>query len=83
MIRSGSGEIGDKERSKNMQITRDQSPYIPSLPCKSHISKTMGVAFIGSYVFEDSIENGGEAVKPGFLWAQSYKVAEKIVHEGV
>jgi hypothetical protein len=50
---------------------------------KSHINKTMGVAFV-AFAFEDSIENGGKAVKLDFpLWCQPYKVAEKLVGEGV
>jgi hypothetical protein len=49
---------------------------------KSHINKTMGLAFV-AFAFEDSIENGGKAVKLDFLRCQSYKVAEKMVKEGV
>jgi hypothetical protein len=49
---------------------------------KSHINKTMGVAFL-AFAFEDRIENGGKAVKLDFLQCQSYKVAEKLVREGV
>jgi hypothetical protein len=42
----------------------------------------MGMAFF-AFAFEDSIENGGKAVKLDFLWCQSYKVAKKLVREGV
>jgi hypothetical protein len=49
---------------------------------KSHIAKTMGVAFT-AFAFEDSIENGGEAVKLGFFCAQSFKVAKKLVRKSV
>jgi hypothetical protein len=38
---------------------------------KSHINKTMGVAFV-AFAFEDSIENGGKAVRLDFLGCQSY-----------
>jgi hypothetical protein len=41
----------------------------------------MGVAF-DVFAFEDSIENGGKAVKLDFLWCQSYKVEEKLVRDG-
>jgi hypothetical protein len=37
---------------------------------KSHINKTMGVAFV-AFAFEDSVENGGKAVKLDFLRCQS------------
>ena len=47
---------------------------------KSHINKTMGVAFTG-YAFEDQMENGGGGVKLGFFRAQSYKVAKRKVKE--
>ena len=33
---------------------------------RSHINKTMGIAFI-SFAFENSIENGGDAVKLAFI----------------
>jgi hypothetical protein len=49
---------------------------------KSHIAKTMGVAFT-AFAFEDSIENGGDAIKLGFFRAQSFKVAQKMVKESV
>lgn len=49
---------------------------------RNHINKCMGVAFT-ALAFEDSLENGGEAVKLGFFRAQSYKVAEKMVRESV
>ena len=48
---------------------------------KSHINKTMGVAFV-CFAFEDCIENGGVAMKLEFLRAQSHKVAERQVREG-
>ena len=49
---------------------------------KSHIAKTMGVAFT-AFAFEDNIENGGNAIKLGFFRAQSFKVAQKMVRESV
>jgi hypothetical protein len=49
---------------------------------KSHINKMMGVSF-AAFAFEDSIENGGKAVKLDFFQCQLYKVAEKLVREGV
>jgi hypothetical protein len=49
---------------------------------KSHISKTMGMAFT-AFAFKDSIENGGEAIKLGFFNTQSYKVAQQMVRESV
>ena len=36
-----------------------------------------------AFAFEDCIENGGEAIKLGMFRAQSFKVAEKEVREGV
>ena len=42
----------------------------------------MLTAFSG-FAFEDSMENGGEAVKLGIFRAQSYKVAKKLVRESV
>ena len=36
-----------------------------------------------AYAFDDNIENGGEIVKLGMFRAQSYKLAEKEVREGV
>ena len=47
---------------------------------RNHINKVMLTAFT-AFAFEDSIENGGEAVKLGIFCAQSYKVAEKEVRE--
>jgi len=50
---------------------------------KSHISKTMGVAFT-AFAFEDNIENGGKAIKLGFFFcALSYKITQKMVQESV
>ena len=49
---------------------------------RNHINKVMMTAFTG-LAFEDNIENGGEAIKLGLFRAQSYKVAEKEVREGV
>jgi hypothetical protein len=42
----------------------------------------MGIAFM-ALAFEDTIENGGEAIKLGFFRAQSYKVAKKLVRQSV
>ena len=49
---------------------------------KNHINKCMAVAFVG-YAFEDNMENGGEAFKLEFLRAQSHKVVEKEIREGI
>ena len=43
---------------------------------KSHINKTMGIAFTG-FAFEDCIENGGTAVKLDFVRAQGFKIADR------
>jgi hypothetical protein len=42
----------------------------------------MTIGFV-AFAFQDSINNGGEAVKLGFLQVQSYKVAKQTVWEGV
>ena len=49
---------------------------------KNHINKCMGVAFVG-YAFEDNMENGGHGIKLEFLRAQSHKVVEKEIREGI
>ena len=49
---------------------------------RNHINKVMLTCFSG-FAFEDSIENGGIAVKLGYFSAQSFKVAEKTVRESV
>ena len=43
---------------------------------KSHINKTMGIEFT-DFAFENSIENGGEAVKLAFIRAQPNKISQK------
>jgi len=43
---------------------------------KNHISKTMGIAFV-AFAFDDTIENGGTAVKVRFERAQSNKIARR------
>ena len=43
---------------------------------KSHINKTMGIEFT-AFAFDNSIENGAEAVKLEFICAQSNKIAHK------
>ena len=43
---------------------------------KCHIAKTMGIAVVGM-AFEDSLENGGTAIKMFFHRAQSAKVVGK------
>ena len=48
----------------------------------SHINKAMITNFT-SFVFSDSIDNGGEAIKLELFRAYSFKVAEKKVREGV
>jgi hypothetical protein len=47
---------------------------------KCHINKTMGIAFTG-FAFQDTIENGGEAIKLGFFRAQSHKIAQKMMRK--
>ena len=42
---------------------------------KSHINKTMTVAFT-AHAFKDRIDNGGDGIKFGFFRAQSYKIAK-------
>ena len=49
---------------------------------RNHINKVMMTTFT-AFAFNDSIENGGEAVKLGMFRAQSFKVADKEVREGV
>ena len=49
---------------------------------KSHINKTMTVAFT-AYAFKDRIDNGGDGIKLGFFRAQSYKVAKRAVRQNV
>jgi hypothetical protein len=49
---------------------------------KSHISKVMAMAVVG-LAFEDSIDNGVEAMKLGFYHAQTFKVAQKLQRESV
>jgi hypothetical protein len=44
---------------------------------KSHISKVMATAVVG-FAFEDSIDNGGEAINLGFYCTQTFKVARKL-----
>jgi hypothetical protein len=43
---------------------------------KNHISKTMGIAFV-AFAFEDTVENGGTAIKVRFERAQSNKIARR------
>jgi hypothetical protein len=44
---------------------------------KCHVSKTMGIAVV-AMAFEDSLENGGPAVKILFNRSQSAKVAQRL-----
>jgi hypothetical protein len=53
------------------------SPVTSAAYYKSHISKVMATAVIG-FAFEDSMDNGGEAMKQGFYPAQTFKVAQKL-----
>lgn len=48
---------------------------------KCHISKTMGVAFLG-FAFINSMENGGEGIKLNFTRAQTAKVARRKQADG-
>ena len=43
---------------------------------KCHVSKTMGIAVVG-FAFDDTLENGGTAIKMLFHRAQSAKVAQR------
>ena len=49
---------------------------------KSHINKTMVVAFT-AYAFKDCMDNGGDGIKLGLFRAQSYKVAKRMVRQRV
>jgi hypothetical protein len=49
---------------------------------KSHISKVMATAVVG-FAFEDSMDNGGEAMKLRLYRAQTFKVARKLQRESV
>ena len=49
---------------------------------KSHINKTMAVAFT-VYAFKDCMDNGGDGIKFGLFRAQSYKVAKRMVRQRV
>ncbi len=44
---------------------------------KSHISKVMATAVVG-FAFEDSIDNGGDAMKLGFYRAQTFTIARQL-----
>ena len=46
---------------------------------RNHVNKVMGVA-VTAFAFEDSIENGGDALKLGFFRAQQYKIADKALN---
>jgi len=43
---------------------------------KFHISKTMGIAFVG-FAFIVSMENGGDGIKLHFTRAESARVTQK------
>jgi hypothetical protein len=49
---------------------------------KSHISKVMATA-VTAFAFEDSIENGGDAIKLGLYRAQTHKIARKLQKQSV
>ena len=49
---------------------------------RNHINKVMMTAFT-AFAFDDSIENGGEAIRLGMFREQTFKVADKEVREGV
>jgi hypothetical protein len=42
----------------------------------------MGVSFV-AFAFDDNVEDGGEAMKLAFLWAQSHKIAGKEARKAV
>ena len=62
---------------KNAKCFDELPPNIIKAYHKCHISKTMGIAVVG-FAFEDSIENGGIALKMVLHRAQSAKVAQKL-----
>ena len=45
---------------------------------KNHINKCMAVAFT-AFVLENSIENGGDAMKLVFVRTQQYKIADRLI----
>jgi len=49
---------------------------------KSHINKTMAVAFT-AYEFKDNMENGGDGIKLGLFRVQSYTIAKGMVRRRV
>ena len=51
---------------KKTKLFDDLPPAVIKAYHKSHILKVMGVCAVG-FVFENSVENGGEAVKVDFL----------------
>ena len=44
---------------------------------KCHVSKTMGIAVV-AMAFQDTLENGGTAIKLNFQRAESFKVAKRL-----
>ena len=73
--------VGGEEARKVVQKLGLSKKYFKSYH-RNHINKVMMTAFV-ALAFEDSIENGGEAGKLNMFRAQSYKVAEREVREGV
>ena len=45
---------------------------------RNHINNFMYVA-VTAFAFKDSVENGGDAVKLGFVRAQQYKISDRLV----
>ena len=45
---------------------------------RNHINKCMAVS-VTAFAFEDSIDNGGDAVKLSFVRAQQYKISKCLV----
>ena len=44
----------------------------------NHINNCMAVS-ITAFAFEDSIDNGGDTMKLGFVRAQQYKISDRLV----
>ena len=62
---------------KTAKSFEDVERQVMKIYHKCHVSKTMGIAVVG-FAFEDSLENGGTALKMLFHRAQSAKVAQRL-----
>ena len=56
---------------------RHWSYYLWLLP-QNHINKCTAVA-VTTFSFKDSIENGSDAMKLGFVIVQQYNIADRLV----